>query len=68
MNGVSVTITTMSPEARDRLIETLAAWQKFTGATDVPSEVYRAFYWYFRYSGLAGGEGSIETTLGREPA
>jgi len=62
-----ITITSMRPEARDRLDETLATWQKFHGVTDVPGEVYRAFYWYFRYSGLAG-EGSIETTIGSEPA
>jgi hypothetical protein len=66
MNGVSVTVTAMSIEARDRLIETLAAWQKFHGVTDVPSEVYGAFYWYFRYSGLAGLAGTREIKLGKE--
>ena len=64
---MGITITAMSKEARHRLIETLAAWQKFHNVIEVPSEVYAAFYWYFRYSGLTDVEGSREIVVERKP-
>ena len=58
----------IKPEARDLLDDACEAYCKFKGIAELPENVYGAFYWLMRYSGLvtrapAGHSGSAETVI-----
>lgn len=58
----------IEPEARELLDEVCDAYCEFKGVEELPENVYGAFYWLMRYSGLvarapAGYSGSRETII-----
>jgi len=63
-----ITLCCIKPEARELLNDACEAYCKFKGIADLPENVYGAFYWLMRYSGLvtrapAEHSGSAETVV-----